>query len=294
MRSGLQSMTFANTVLRSDGCGLKLPLAGSAALLIPNSEARTFLRRLTGRYTNRQKRAVGALIRKLVLSGVWQKLDCLWIFRAANQADALLNWVAEARNCLAVASPEFIPFFGFTTSTTAYLNTQYQPDGSLNWKLNSATFGILTDARNPSGGYDMGSDIQSSPQWSYNGLFSNLASGNAASFIHYTYQSQSPPSSQSPSLGQGFYAGLRADTTNHLAINGVIAATQIVNASQLPGRPFFIGGRNAGSGFESPASRLYYAAFMGGALSESELLILYSSILLYLRMLNYRYFFGNI
>lgn len=75
-------------------------------------------------------RNYSALIDGLVVDGVWQSLDALYIFATNNSTNALQNLVSNRFLCIANGSPTFTANQGYTgtsLSTTVYLNTQMNP-----------------------------------------------------------------------------------------------------------------------------------------------------------------------
>lgn len=81
----------------------------------------------------------------LKTSGIWSKLDLLALFATDGDSDfALINWKA-LNTMAAVNSPTFDTNQGFTgDGATAYIDTLIAPLTSVQYSLNSASFGYYT------------------------------------------------------------------------------------------------------------------------------------------------------
>jgi hypothetical protein len=87
---------------------------------------------------------VGALMR----AGVWNKLDVLHMFAAADSQAAKINWVKPGTyNATEVSAPTFVADAGFTGGGAAYLDTNFEINGSPapKYTLNSALFSVWTN-----------------------------------------------------------------------------------------------------------------------------------------------------
>jgi hypothetical protein len=82
------------------------------------------------------------LIASLKRTGVWPKLDALYIFANSDSPSALINWKTPGTfGCTAVNSPTFAADRGFTgNGTSSYLDTNYIPSSNgINWQQDSAS-----------------------------------------------------------------------------------------------------------------------------------------------------------
>jgi hypothetical protein len=81
----------------------------------------------------------------LYYAGVWQKLDALYVFSAADEATALTNLVQNSYGATKVGSPTFATDAGYTGTNSAttpvdYINSNFDPTvGSPNFKTSSAS-----------------------------------------------------------------------------------------------------------------------------------------------------------
>ena len=82
------------------------------------------------------------LLNTLISSGVWAKLDTLFVLANDGGASfACINWKnPTGTKATLVNSPTFTSNAGFTgNGTSSYIDTNYNPSGSLNYKLNDAS-----------------------------------------------------------------------------------------------------------------------------------------------------------
>ena len=113
--------------------------------LIGNYEQETLdlIARMETRPDADRRDAIDTLIASLKSSGVWDKLDNFYVFAAANEQAALLNWVADARNCVAYNSPTFTADEGFTgDGATSYVATESFSGSGLNMASGDESMGI--------------------------------------------------------------------------------------------------------------------------------------------------------
>lgn len=87
------------------------------------AEAVAFFNRLATAPTTARAQQYDTLIRALVNSGVWAKLDCLWVLAAADTATAIKNLVSTSHSLTEVNSPAFVADRGYTSDgSTSYLS----------------------------------------------------------------------------------------------------------------------------------------------------------------------------
>lgn len=115
-----------------------------------NSTVRTHLTeyvnlmaRITSAPNDTRKALIETTIKALKDSGVWAKLDCFYMFAAHDAQTSLLNWIKDAHNCTAIASPTFNADQGYTgNGSSTYLRTNYNPSSqAVNYAASSASMG---------------------------------------------------------------------------------------------------------------------------------------------------------
>jgi hypothetical protein len=105
---------------------------GSASALYAAAAPLQFLNRTTG-LDHKHQFAYITLINSLVSSGVWAKLDVLYIFSTTNQTIALTNLVSSYYTGVAHGSPTFgqdTGFAGVDGSQSVYIDTGFLPPGT--------------------------------------------------------------------------------------------------------------------------------------------------------------------
>lgn len=106
-----------------------------------SSEAAQFFARLASQPTDTRKGIYNTMIASLVASGVWAKLDALYIFAAAASATALTNLKNSSYGASVVAAPSFAADSGYTCvqASSQAVDTNYNPStAGGNWVQDSA------------------------------------------------------------------------------------------------------------------------------------------------------------
>lgn len=134
----------------SNGAGLAVK---SAAYVFANTEASDLVARFSTPPTNARKSLIDALIGDLKAAGVWTKLDALYIFAAADEQSALLNWKSTSYNLTKVSSPVFTVDRGFQgDGVDDVLTTGFNPaTAGGNFAQNSAHLGVWSRTNIPNG-----------------------------------------------------------------------------------------------------------------------------------------------
>ncbi len=110
--------------------------------LVYSVEAQQFFCRLSTQPSSARKQIYDTLISGLKSTGVWDKLDALYVLAAPDASTAKINLIQNDYNLSVVGSPTFAADSGYTgTGTkTSYLNTTFNPTvGTHNFTLNSAS-----------------------------------------------------------------------------------------------------------------------------------------------------------
>ncbi len=129
--------------------------------VVPTYEAETvdLLTRMTGATSVTRQLTINRTIKLLKDSGIWTKLDALWILAAQDSQAARLNWKSTGSTIIAVNSPTFTVDRGYNgNGTTSYLNTTWSAiTNGINYIQDDASMGIysLTNSTSDTG-IDMG------------------------------------------------------------------------------------------------------------------------------------------
>jgi hypothetical protein len=98
------------------------------------ASARLFAAMLSGggQLSDPRRRIVDLTIRRLKAQGIWDKLDCLYMFAALNSASALINWKNPGTfNAAVVSSPTFTADRGYTgVAGGNYLTSNFTPSSA--------------------------------------------------------------------------------------------------------------------------------------------------------------------
>lgn len=163
----------------ADGAGYCFRGHTATAVSAYCAEATALFARMTTPPTETRKGQINTLITSLKTAGVWTKLDVLYVFAAADQQAALLNWKENDNNATAESSPSFVADSGFKgDGSTSWVNTHYNPYiDSVNFSIVSAHISLyvlsnIADA----GQYDVGVVYYSS---AYSNTFINSNDGGS-------------------------------------------------------------------------------------------------------------------
>ena len=170
----------------------------------------------------------GDLIDSLVAAGVWDLLDCLYVFAAVDQLTALTNLVAEAPRAIwPVQLGSFIPDNGLIPlGTSNYLDTGFNPSQALHFAQNSASLFAWNLTSTAQLGYMLGS------------AESHISPDDDLADNHTFWAINTAPESDAgvvASDASGFWLTTRSDaTTCQLSRNGAQLAASSA-ASVRPG-----------------------------------------------------------
>lgn len=122
----------------SDGNGYCFRGHTATAVSAYCPEALALFARMTTQPTDARKTVINTFITSLKTAGVWDKLDAMYVFAAANQQAALLNWIADTNNATAENSPAFTADEGIQgNGTNSYDNTFTNCTGGYGINFNS-------------------------------------------------------------------------------------------------------------------------------------------------------------
>lgn len=108
-----------------------------------------YLSYLTGSISTPWKNAVNNLVVSYKASGIWSKLDAMWIHCTENQQNARINLKNPSSTPIVeVAAPAWTINRGYESNgTTSYLNLKYNPrTQGINFGLNSNAYGFSRSA----------------------------------------------------------------------------------------------------------------------------------------------------
>lgn len=235
-----------------------------------------------GRPTNARIITVDALIIALKATGVWAKLDRLWLFAASDQPSALTDLVNTSL-ATAINSPTFTTDRGIAgNGSTSYIDTGYNPaTNAVNFSLNSVSlhFWVATGHAAADGQQDGGVAT--------NTFSSELTGRSNTTSGLYAFQLNDASPAQVTNSGNttGFFGGVRSSSTaRNIYQNGVdtLGANSQVSVS-VPSANIYVGARDqAGAGAGNFANQQTAAYAIGGALTAAQALSFYTRMRLYM------------
>jgi hypothetical protein len=223
--------------------------------------------------TTARKEIINNVVADLVLSGVWNELDVLHVYAAADSQAALINWKSPGTfNGTLFNAPAFAADRGFTgNGSNAYISTGYTPDGSLNYKLTDAMGGIFVLSRDGEDKADIGVS----------------AGGHLSIFARdSTHRIQVRVNDTTNLIGlsgyvkdaSGFLIATRTGTDRLVYKNGRERATGAgVSATGLPTSPIY-----ALRNFSAYSSKQLAALVLGGHLSAVQAAALHEAVAQYM------------
>lgn len=113
-----------------------------------SSQSLSLFTRMTTQPSMARKQRYDVLIRSLINSGVWAKLDALYVFDGDNTQQSFLNIVQNLYNITQTGSGTFTAGVGWAgNGSTGYLNTNFNPSTASSSKFirDSAYFGIWSN-----------------------------------------------------------------------------------------------------------------------------------------------------
>ena len=219
--------------------------------------------------------AQDTFVSAIVDGGVWVKLDALWVFAQTTSAGALKNWVTPGtHDCSLVNAPAFTALEGFAgNGTTSYINSNFSPsvDG-VNYTQNSASYGLYSRTDANISKTDMGCEGAGGDNY----IRARL-SGN----INWRVNSGAT-STQAIADSLGMYIASRPDSANQNLYKNKTEYTAAVAAGSLVSEDFFIGAQNASGSPSLLSTRQISMAFVGAALTQSDVNILTDAFEVYM------------
>ncbi len=211
--------------------------------------------------------AQNTFVEKLILAGIWDKLDVLLMFSSHTSAndEHLIDWITPSRKAAQPVPPKFVPYGGIEgNGVDQYIDTGYNPttDG-VKYQLNDCSTFIGVRTNEAESAYDYGA--RSNPDgWSIgrtrrdNNQVNAYINTNTISVLGTTDDSRK------------HYCFTR--TANNV-VNGYLNSSKTVDSevsASLPNQPFYICGYNNDGTltYETRKRYLYWGA--GAALTDSE------------------------
>lgn len=217
-----------------------------------------------------QQEAQKLLIYRLLLDGIWDKLDVFYnFFTDGDNNFAKINWKAPGTFQLVQvgAAYTFVPNDGFEFPGvgTRYLETNWIPSvNGVNYTLNGGGFGTNITTDDAGGNADAGCQNSSTTQLV---MYTRLA--NSQSF--WNINSGDVLWSSAARSSRGVYHGGRtASNVIKCFFNGVLQLTSAVVSNAMPTVSFRIGTVNGNAGLFPVAGRRMAMFYIGSSLVNLE------------------------
>lgn len=244
-----------------------------------NAEAAALVARFTTQPTTLRKMQIDVLVGALKTAGVWSKLDCLYLEAAHDAQAARQNWIQDLYNLTTVSSPTFTVDRGYAgNGSTSYLKTGFIPStAGGKFTLNDASFGFWsrTDVDNVAA--DIGARTDGTTALTY-------IQGRTTGSASYRMNQNAATTFATIANSLGLTAARRsAADAKALFKNGAFVQTSTDASTALAAVEMYIGGLNSGGSMIVPSPRQYAMDFIGGSLSDAEMLSLYDAVNTYLQ-----------
>lgn len=222
---------------------------------------------------------INNLIVGLKNASLWDKLDVFYMMAAHDAQAGRLNWKSGSYTLSAVSSPLFTTDRGYTTDgASSYLDTGYTPSTGPMFQQNSGSVGIYLNNINAQSDTSvaMGSigtvgTAHIIPRTTTDAMRSRL---NATATVTVL---------SSITNRLGFSSIIRPNSTNIFGYKDGTASSSVAQASATPSEfSVFIGGANNLGSLSNSINTRFAVAFMGAALTGTELNNLRSAVLTYL------------
>jgi hypothetical protein len=230
-----------------------------------------------GQINDSRRKIIDLTIRRLKDQGIWDKLDCLYMFAALDTVSALINWKTPGTfNGTNVSGTAFTADRGYTGDASAdHIDTGFNPStAGGKWTLDDACLFAWNLTADPNGGGVAGQIGTFGSQ-----LFPDLADGEA----NYRGVLNSGSTNDVALVGtarEGLYAISRtSSTTQPIYRNGALGAAGSPHASTSIGNGNVAFLRSSTSFFNGQCA----GGGCGSSLSAAENAALYAILLPYMQ-----------
>jgi len=258
--------------------GLQFPGPGTAhssGFVASCTESSNFLARASGVTLTADKTLYDTMICGMVTDGTWAKMDAVYIFAAPDSTTAALNLVQATFN--GSTSLSFTAYQGFTGAAGTPFLTGLTPNaGGTQYTQNAASFGV----------YNLTSNTTENTV----GLGTFNAGPNASLLMQPTFTSQvcvintASGASISSANSQGFWQCSRtASNSQGISKNGAAPTTNANVSTGLDNSSFTVFCQHqGGTTYAGCTTNQFSAAYIGGALTNTDLANMSSRINAYM------------
>lgn len=211
-----------------------------------------------------------ALIRRLIVTGVWGRLDALYLLAAHDAQAARLNLKSASFTLVPIGAPGFAVDRGYTSDgVSTALSTQFNPvTAGGAFTPHSAHLGCWVLSEGAANTNAMGNANAR--------IFVRTASDAMSGRMNDTIAPAGPPIATS--IGHSILNRIAA-TGYQFVRDGTVLGTAASVASAITDAPIWVCGANG----LTPSTLTVAAAHLGGGLTPGEVIALHNAVALFLR-----------
>lgn len=202
--------------------------------------------------------------KELISIGAFYKMDRLYVLASEHKDNAYVSLVNPSSTIISlIGSPSWVQYQGFTgNASSTGLNTNFNPSGLTNYKLNSASLGIYCRT---SPGSTVEADIGArSSSLASQATIRPLSGGSIALRVN-----NNTVSFGSVSTAIGLTVGVASDNNQQYSWrNGSLIQTQTASPVALPNLSMFICGYNFDGSIVSSDRQISLAYFGSGGINQ--------------------------
>lgn len=262
------------------GLGLSIPDVAGRARVSLDPAAAAVIARMSLAPGETRIGLIDALVRGLKASGVWAKLDLLYLMAAHDAQAGRLNWIGAANDLAAVNAPGFTADRGYAgDGATSYLDTGWAASGSARFLTDSAALGCWINA-----GADTPSDfaVAMGARDASNGAFVGpRGSGNAIRGRVNQASSSASSGTVATRMGLTVLSRTASNLVSCYRGSGLDGSFATVSGGRAT-VPLFLGCLNASGSFSNGVDNRIAAGFAGAGLSGAEVAALHAALSAYL------------
>ncbi len=226
-----------------------------------------------------RKAVIDALIVSLKNTGIWTKLDVLYLFAAHDAQAARLNWIEPAGsfNATAVNSPTFTVDRGYAgDGATSYLNSNFNPTAAAGqYALDSAHIGVWSRTSGVRLEAEFGAELSADNDST---TFYINADGN----LYFNMNQDGFDSTTAP-VATGHFVGRRSGAAATALFRNAVSVFTTTRASTvMPNFTFYIDGQNRNNVLTHPSNRELAAVHAGANLTDSDITDFYAALNTYM------------
>lgn len=268
----------------SPGVGLYAPNGSIRISGVDEPETIALVSRMSTPPTAGRQTLINTLINSLKLSGVWDKLDCLWLPAAETQQGGNLNWKGNYSTLLPVNAPVWTVDRGYTgDGVSAVVNTTHNVTSFTGqYSANDASHGVWIRTNVQADTYSMHAASAAGMSGVIPRRSGVGAEDTVTALINTNTTTGTSIGSTVTSVGLSHVNRSSSNLTT-LYKNGVSLATHAVPAIDIPNTSFYLLCRNTSGTLDAFDTREIAMAFIGDSFTAPQALAFYNAINIYLQ-----------